>query len=104
MFPKVSDATSFASSGVSFIPSLKDKYVTNDAKNSAQISFSAGYRWRCQSDWLSALSLGVEYTYSRPDLSGDIFKFSLPQARLLQYKYKAALQAILLQLKLNFCP
>jgi len=102
MFPHLTHTTNFTTSGLSFLPSLQDKYVTNHAKSSIEASFLAGYRWQCQSQWLSALSLGVEYTYSRPELSGNIFKFSLPQAKIFQYKYKVAEQAILLKLKFNF--
>lgn len=97
--PLINHRINFANSGMPGFPD--DKYVTNDWTRSPSFSLTGGYQWQFANDWLTAISLGLEYNYSQPQLKGDIYVNALDDAKNFRYQYTIKQQLIQLKLKLN---
>lgn len=99
-----SPSSTTVNNGSGFTPPYnQDIYTANSGHANALIGIQTGYRWILERDWISALTLGANYTYFfNSAVNGQVIQFSLPQFTNYNYTWKTASNLFIANSKLNF--
>lgn len=84
-------------------PESIDLFSVDNAARSGMFIFSAGSRWECDREWLTAYSLGIYYQYLMSHtINGSIMQYSVPEFNNYSYQWKTVANIVQLLGKINY--